>query len=92
MAGRPRRRFDGRLGQPLFLAGLRRVGPTTASIVGTDEPVATVLLAFAVLGETLAADQLARGALVLTVAVLVAHAGARSPAATPRLADPAMRG
>lgn len=51
-----------------------------------------MLLAFAVLGETLAADQLARGALVLTVAVLVAHAGARSPAATPRLADPAMRG
>src|SRR6185437_6631348 len=37
----------------LFFAGLRRVGPTTASILSTVEPVVTVLSAFAVFGETL---------------------------------------
>ena len=31
----------------LFFAGLRRVGPTTASILSTVEPVVTVVLAFA---------------------------------------------
>ena len=37
----------------LFFAGLRRVGPTTASIVSTAEPVTTVVLAFLVFGESL---------------------------------------
>ena len=32
----------------LFFAGLRRVGPTTASILATVEPLVTVLLAFLV--------------------------------------------
>jgi drug/metabolite transporter (DMT)-like permease len=54
----------------LFFAGLRRVGPTTASILATSEPLVTVLLAFAVFGETLGAVQLAGGVLVLG-AVLV---------------------
>jgi drug/metabolite transporter (DMT)-like permease len=54
----------------LFFAGLRRVGPTTASILATVEPLVTVLLAVLVLGEALGAVQLAGGALVLT-AVLV---------------------
>lgn len=49
----------------LFLVGLRRVGPTTAAILATVEPVVTVLLAFLVFGETLAVVQLAGGALVL---------------------------
>jgi len=57
----------------LFFAGLRRVGPTTASILATVEPLATVLLAFLVFGETLGAVQLAGGALVLA-AVLVLQA------------------
>ena len=56
----------------LFFAGLRRVGPTTASILATVEPLVTVVLAFLVFGETLGAIQLAGGALVL-VAVLVLH-------------------
>ena len=57
----------------LFFAGLRRVGPTTAAILATVEPVITVLLAFLVFGERLDAVQLAGGALVLS-AVPVLHA------------------
>jgi drug/metabolite transporter (DMT)-like permease len=54
----------------LFFAGLRRVGPTTASILATVEPLVTVVLAFLVFGERLGAVQLAGGGLVLS-AVLV---------------------
>ncbi len=57
----------------LFFAGLRRVGPTTASILATVEPLVTVILAYVVFGETLGAPQLAGGALVLA-AVLVLSA------------------
>jgi drug/metabolite transporter (DMT)-like permease len=57
----------------LFFGGLKRVGPTTASILATVEPLVTVLLAFAVFGETLGAAQLAGGALVVG-AVLVLQA------------------
>ena len=53
-----------------FFAGLRRVGPTTASILATVEPLVTVVLAYLVFGETLGPVQLAGGALVLG-AVLV---------------------
>jgi drug/metabolite transporter (DMT)-like permease len=58
----------------LFFAGLRRVGPTTASILATVEPLVTVLLAFLVFGETLRPVQILGGALVLT-AVVVLNAG-----------------
>jgi drug/metabolite transporter (DMT)-like permease len=57
----------------LFFAGLRRVGPTTASILATVEPLVTVLLAFLVFGETLGAVQVIGGGLVLA-AVLVLQA------------------
>jgi drug/metabolite transporter (DMT)-like permease len=63
----------------LFFAGLRRVGPTTASILSTAEPLTTVLLAFLAFGESLGAVQLAGGALVLG-AVLVLSVPAREPA------------
>jgi drug/metabolite transporter (DMT)-like permease len=49
----------------LFFAGLRRVGPSAASILSTLEPVVTVALAFVAFGESLGAAQLAGGALVL---------------------------
>jgi drug/metabolite transporter (DMT)-like permease len=49
-----------------FFAGLRRVGPSTASILATVEPVVTVVLAFLVFGETLAAIQILGAGLVLT--------------------------
>jgi drug/metabolite transporter (DMT)-like permease len=63
----------------LFFAGLGRVGPTTASILSTAEPLTTVLLAFLAFGEALGPVQLAGGALVLG-AVLVLSVPAREPA------------
>jgi drug/metabolite transporter (DMT)-like permease len=53
----------------LFFAGLRRVGPSTASILSTLEPLTTVALAFVVFGETLSAVQVAGAALVLGAAI-----------------------
>jgi drug/metabolite transporter (DMT)-like permease len=55
----------------LFFAGLRRVGPTAASILSTLEPVVTVGLAFVTFGESLGPAQLAGGALVLTAVLAV---------------------
>jgi drug/metabolite transporter (DMT)-like permease len=49
----------------LFFAGLRRVGPTTASILSTVEPLVTVLLAYLVFGEMLGMVQMLGGALVV---------------------------
>jgi len=63
----------------LFFAGLRLVGPATASILATVEPVVTVLLAFLVFGETLASLQLL-GALMVLTSVLVLRARFREPA------------
>jgi drug/metabolite transporter (DMT)-like permease len=63
----------------LFFAGLGRVGPTTASILSTAEPLTTVVLAFLAFGESLGAVQLGGGALVLG-AVLVLSVPAREPA------------
>ena len=54
----------------LFFAGLSRVGPTSASILSTFEPVVTVVLAAVVLAEQLTPVQGAGGALVIA-AVLV---------------------
>ena len=56
-----------------FFAGLKRVGPAVASIASTLEPVVTVLLAWLVLGETLAPIQLAGGVLVLSSAAWLAR-------------------
>jgi drug/metabolite transporter (DMT)-like permease len=49
----------------LFFAGLKRVGPTSASLLATAEPLTTVLLAFLAFGEALGPLQLAGGALVV---------------------------
>ena len=54
-----------------FLAGLERLGATRASIVSALEPVVTVLSAWALLGESLAARQLLGAGLVLAGALLV---------------------
>jgi drug/metabolite transporter (DMT)-like permease len=55
----------------LFFAGLKRVGPTTASILSTAEPVTTVVLAFLAFGESLGPVQLAGGGLVLAAALVL---------------------
>jgi len=52
----------------LFFAGLRRVGPTAASILATVEPLVTVVLAFLVFEEAPAAVQVAGGVLLLAAA------------------------
>ncbi len=57
-----------------FFAGLKRVGPSTASVVSTFEPVFTAILAWLVLGETLTPAQLAGGALVVASAAWLARA------------------
>jgi drug/metabolite transporter (DMT)-like permease len=64
-----------------FLAGLVRVGPTAASLISTLEPVFTVLLAAAFLGERLGGLDLVGGLMVLSAAVLVnlTPIGFRSP-------------
>jgi drug/metabolite transporter (DMT)-like permease len=61
----------------LFFAGLRRVGPTTASVLSTVEPVVTVLLAFIVFGELLGTLQLIGGALVIAAVLVLASYGPR---------------
>jgi drug/metabolite transporter (DMT)-like permease len=55
----------------LFMAGLARVGASTASIASTVEPVVTVALAWIVLGELLGPLQLVGGGLVLAAVVLL---------------------
>jgi drug/metabolite transporter (DMT)-like permease len=72
----------------LFFAGLRRVGPTTASILSTAEPLTTVVLAWLVFGEVLGPAQLAGGALVLA-GVLVLSARRAAPARPRALAPEA---
>jgi drug/metabolite transporter (DMT)-like permease len=56
----------------LFFAGLKRVGPTTTSVLSTVEPVVTVILAFVVFGEVLGALQLLGGALVIAAVLVLA--------------------
>jgi drug/metabolite transporter (DMT)-like permease len=56
----------------LFFAGLKRVGPTTASVLSTVEPVVTVVLAFLVFGELLGVLQLVGGGLVIAAVIVLA--------------------
>ncbi len=65
----------------LFMAGLARVGPSTASIASTVEPPFTVALAWVVFGETLGPLQLAGGAFVLSAVILLQLRGAGTPVA-----------
>jgi drug/metabolite transporter (DMT)-like permease len=67
----------------LFFAGIKRVGPSRASIISTIEPLVTVGLAALVFGEGLSPVQLAGGALVLGSVVLLQMFGRRTAAATP---------
>ena len=63
-----------------FFAGLARVGPSTAAILSTFEPVVTVALAYLAFSEVLSGIQLVGAALVLGAAVLLAApVGAPAP-------------
>jgi drug/metabolite transporter (DMT)-like permease len=57
----------------LFFAGLKRVGPTRSSILATVEPLATVVLAFLVFGDTIGVLGLAGAALIVLAVLLVSR-------------------
>jgi len=61
----------------LFLIGLKIIGASRAGVIGTLEPLVTVLLAWAVLGSTLGPLQALGGALVLAASFLVHRSGLR---------------
>lgn len=56
----------------LFLAGLRRITSSEASILSTTEPLFGVLIASLFLGEKLAVIQIVGGALILVGMILIA--------------------
>lgn len=60
-----------------FIAGLRAVGPTLASVLSTLEPVVTIALGIAFLGEALHGSALAGALLILGAAVGLTLARAR---------------
>ena len=55
-----------------FFAGLKRIGPTSASTLSTVEPIVAVVLAAIVLGETISPFQIFGGILILAAVVLLA--------------------
>ncbi|MCL4529857.1 MAG: DMT family transporter [Chloroflexi bacterium] len=57
-----------------FLAGLKLIGPTNASMLSTLEPVVTVLLAAWLFGEKLGAIILIGGGLILAAVILLTRA------------------
>jgi drug/metabolite transporter (DMT)-like permease len=63
-----------------FFAGMRRVGPTAASLLSTLEPAFTIALAAIVLGEVLTRSQWMGGALILAAVVLLNLPTRRAPA------------
>ena len=65
-----------------FLVGIKYIGAAQASIISTAEPVATLCLGVALLGETVTAGELAGGALVLAAVVLLARRPSVTPAPT----------
>jgi drug/metabolite transporter (DMT)-like permease len=60
-----------------FFAGMQRLGATDAATISTLEPVVTLLLAYAILGETLGMKQLAGAFLVVCAVLVLARSGKR---------------
>lgn len=56
-----------------FFAGLERLGPPDTATLSTVEPVVTVVLAAAVLDESIGPAQLLGGALILVAVVALAR-------------------
>ena len=55
-----------------FFAGLKRVGPTSASMLSTFEPVTTVVLASIVFGEEVSLMRIIGGMMILLAVILLA--------------------
>jgi drug/metabolite transporter (DMT)-like permease len=60
-----------------FLAGLKRIGPTDASMLSTLEPVVTVGLAALLFGDTLQPITLLGGALILAAVIVLTRSELR---------------
>jgi drug/metabolite transporter (DMT)-like permease len=71
-----------------FLIGIKYVGPSQGSIISTLEPVITLCLGVALLGESITASQLLGGAMVLAAVILLAR---QPPLASPKGAADASR-
>lgn len=54
-----------------FLVGIKYIGPARASIISTLEPVITLCLGVALLGETVSGGQLVGGTMVLAAVVML---------------------
>lgn len=67
-----------------FLIGIKYIGASQASIISTLEPVITLCLGVAMLGESVSGGQLAGGAMVLAAVILLAQ--------RPKHADPQVAG
>ena len=67
-----------------FLVGIKVIGAAQASIVSTLEPVITLCLGVAVLGESVSASQLVGGMLVLLAVVLLAQRPVSRPGRIPQ--------
>lgn len=63
-----------------FLIGIKYIGASQASIISTAEPVITLCLGVALLGETVTPGQLVGGGLVLAAVVLLARRPSAAPA------------
>jgi drug/metabolite transporter (DMT)-like permease len=64
-----------------FVGGLARIGPTDTATISSLEPVVTLSLAAALLGETLAPLQLVGGAFILVAVIRLARYRSDEPAA-----------
>lgn len=62
-----------------FFAGLKRIDPANASMISTLEPVVTIALAAAVLGEAMTATKISGGIIILAAVMLLAKSEASSP-------------
>ena len=61
----------------LFYSGVKRAGATAAGLLSTVEPVVSVLLAYAVLGESLSPLQFIGGTLILMSVIALSVEGSR---------------
>lgn len=66
----------------LFYSGVRRAGATAAGLLSTVEPVVSVLLAYAVLGESLSTLQFIGGTLIIISVIALSLEGSRSVSRT----------
>jgi len=66
-----------------FLSGVKKIGASQASIISTLEPVITMTIGVAMLGESVSANQLLGGAMVLAAVILLAKRPAQHAAVEP---------